>query len=189
MAARSQRQRCSGRWRLAACSADADTGPRRRSPGPGGAVGAKEFLMTRFNRALCALVAVAAMAASVSTVLAQAQPKTSIVSIYRIAPGKHLAFLKWMAARDAADREAGVPATQWYRHLDGDSWDYVAIAPNHYGDTAAMGDKVDSVARKHGLTTGMKASLELRELMASHTDTIAEGPSTAAELVQEASQP
>jgi hypothetical protein len=145
--------------------------------------------MTRFNRALCALVAVAAMAAGVSTVLAQAQPRTSIVSIYRIAPGKHLAFLKWMAARDAADREAGVPATQWYRHLDGDSWDYVAIAPNHYADADALGDKVDAMARKHGLTTGMKASLELRELMASHTDTIAEGPSTAAELVQEASQP
>ena len=39
------------------------------------------------------------------------------------------------------------------------------------------------------MTTGMKAGLELRELMASHTDTIAAGPSTASQLVQEASQP
>jgi hypothetical protein len=172
--------------RLAASSADADTGPRRRSPGPGCAVGAKEFVMTRFNRALCALVTVAAMAAGVSTVLAQSQPKTSIVSIYRIAPGKHLAFLKWMAAQDAAAASAGVPATQWYRHLDGDSWDYVAIAP---AMDDAMTQKADAAARSHGLSTGMKSGLELRELMAYHTDTYAAGPSTAAQLVQEASQP
>lgn len=145
--------------------------------------------MSRFNRVLCALVVACVLGAGISTVLAQSQPNTAIVSIYRISPGKHLAFLKWMAARDAADREAGVPATQWYRHLDGDSWDYVAIAPNHYAAAAAMGDKVDAIARKHGLSTGAKASLELRELMASHTDTIAEGPSTAAELMQEANQP
>lgn len=142
--------------------------------------------MTRFNRALCVLVAVVAMAAGVSTVLAQAQPKTSIVSIYRIAPGKHLAFLKWMAAREAADASAGIPATQWYRHLDGDSWDYVGIAP---AMDDATGQKSDAAAKSRGLSTGMKAGLELRELMASHTDTYASGPSTAAQLVQEAGQP
>ena len=35
----------------------------------------------------------------------------------------------------------------------------------------------------------MKAGLELRELMASHTDTIVAGPSSAAELVQAAGAP
>jgi hypothetical protein len=142
--------------------------------------------MFRFNRVLYVLLAVAVMATGVSTVLAQAQPKQSIVSIYRIAPGKHLAFLKWMAAQDAAAASAGIPATQWYRHLDGDSWDYVAIAPVM---DDAMTQKADAAARSHGLATGMKAGLELRELMAYHTDTYAAGPSTAAQLVQEASQP
>jgi hypothetical protein len=142
--------------------------------------------MPRFNRVLYALVAAVVLAAGVSTVLAQAQPKPSIVSIYRIAPGKHLAFLKWMAAHEASDASAGIPATQWYRHLDGDSWDYVAIAP---AMDDAMGSKSDAAAKSHGLSSGMKASLELRELMASHTDTYAAGPSTAAQLVQEANQP
>lgn len=142
--------------------------------------------MFRFNRMLCALVTVAAMAAGASTVLAQAQPKQSIVSIYRVAPGKHLAFLKWMAAHEAADASAGIPATQWYRHVDGDSWDYVAIAPVM---DDAMNQKSDAAAKSHGLTTGMRAGLELRELMASHTDTYAAGPSTATQLVQEANQP
>jgi len=137
--------------------------------------------MSRFNRVLCALVAAVVLSAGISTVLAQSQPKTSIVSIYRVAPGKHLAFLKWMAAREALDASAGIPATQWYRHLDGDSWDYVGIAPVL---DDAMNQKSDAAAKSHGLSSGMKAGLELRELMASHTDTYAAGPSTAAQLVQ-----
>ena len=36
---------------------------------------------------------------------------------------------------------------------------------------------------------GMKSGLELRGLMASHTDTIVAGPMTAAAMVQEATQP
>ena len=53
-----------------------------------------------------------------------------VVAIYHIAPGKQLDFLKWMAAREAIDREVGVGATQWYAHINGDSWDYVAISPD-----------------------------------------------------------
>ncbi|MEO6263974.1 MAG: hypothetical protein ABIO58_03270 [Luteimonas sp.] len=142
--------------------------------------------MTRLTRALCAVLASTAMLAATFSVLAQDSADTAIVSIYRIAPGKHLEFLKWMAAREAADKEAGVPATQWYRHLDGDSWDYIAIAPDV---DDAMGSKSDAMAKKRGMAVGMKAGLELRGLMASHTDTIVAGPSTATELVQEASQP
>ena len=36
------------------------------------------------------------------------QPPTAIVSLYRIAPGKHLDFLKWMAEAAAVNKEAGV---------------------------------------------------------------------------------
>lgn len=110
----------------------------------------------------------------------------AIVSIYRVAPGKQADFLKWMAARDAVDREAGVPSTQWYVHLDGDSWDYVGIAPN---SDSATSDKIDALARKRGLKVGFAGGLELRTMMASHTDTISAGPYTATELVQRISQP
>ena len=113
-----------------------------------------------------------------------AMPK-AIVSIYRVSPGQHLAFLKWMAAREAADREAGAPAVQWYAHLDGDSWDYVGIAPNL--DDATQ-DKVDAAEAKHGLTTGMRASLEFRQMIASHTDTIAAGPFSAQQMVDAANK-
>jgi hypothetical protein len=118
---------------------------------------------------------------------AMAQTRTSmpkaLVSLYRVAPGQHLAFLKWMAARETADREAGVPATQWYAHLNGDSWDYVAIAPDL---DDAMQDKVDAAEAKRGLTTGMRASLEFRQMIAVHTDTFVAGPYTAQQLVDSA---
>lgn len=111
-----------------------------------------------------------------------AMPK-AVVSLYRISPGQHLAFLKWQAAREAADRDAGVPATQWYAHLNGDSWDYVAIAPDL--DDATQ-DKVDAAEAKRGLSTGMRASLEFRQMIAVHTDTFAAGPYTAQQLVEAA---
>jgi hypothetical protein len=128
-----------------------------------------------------------ALAASALFAPAMAQSRSTmpkaIVSIYRIAPGQHLAFLKWMAARDAADHDAGAPATQWYAHLNGDSWDYVAIAPDL--DDATQ-DKVDAAEAKHGLTTGMRASLEFRQFVASHTDTFATGPYSAQQMVDAA---
>ena len=109
------------------------------------------------------------------------EPGSAVVSIYRIAPGKHVAFLKWMADREAAAVEAGAPATQWYVHTDGDNWDYIAIVPE---STEAQDDKVDAILTRKRLTTGFKGGLELRTMMTSHTDTYAMGPMTATELVR-----
>jgi len=113
------------------------------------------------------------------------EPGTVIISIYHVAPGKHLEFLKWMAARDAASKEAGVGDTQWYAHVDGDSWDYVGISPT---TTDAQDKKVDEVSTKMGMTTGFKAGLEFRTMISSHTDTVARGPTTAAALVEAATK-
>jgi hypothetical protein len=133
--------------------------------------------MNRLTHAICVGLASAALLSTSLYTLAQDQAGTAIVSIYRVAPGKHRAFLKWMADREAAAAEAGAPATKWYRHLDGDSWDYIAIAPDH---NEAIDSKADAIAKQRGLAVGMRSGLELRELMASHTDTIVAGPMTAA---------
>lgn len=117
---------------------------------------------------------------------AQDKPPTSIVSIYHVAPGKQLDFLKWMAAREAVDKEAGVASTQWYAHMEGDSWDYVGIAPDIDDATA---DKIDEMQRKRGLKTGARGGLEFRSMISSHTDTIAAGPITAAQMVKAGTAP
>lgn len=110
-----------------------------------------------------------------------------IVSMYNVAAGKHLQFLKWMAEREAVAKEAGASPTQWYVHQNGAGWDYVAMS--EVGDPAKEGEmdkKTDEVAKKKGLSTGMAASLEFRQYIGSHTDTYAGGPYTAEELVKEA---
>lgn len=108
-----------------------------------------------------------------------AKEPRAIVSLYRVAPGKHEAFLKWMADRDAIDKQLGLPRAQWYAHYQGDSWDYVAIAPEL---TDAQQKKEDDAAKAKGLTIGAKASVEFRQFIASHTDTVAFGPMSASEL-------
>jgi hypothetical protein len=111
------------------------------------------------------------------------QPPTAVVSLYRIAPGKQLDFLKWMAEAAAINKEAGVPADQFYAHTNGDSWDYLHIAPDLSKEQQA---KVDEVTKKHGRKTGFAASLEIRTFVASHTDTFVIGPVSAADLVSAA---
>jgi hypothetical protein len=111
------------------------------------------------------------------------QPPTAVVSLYRIAPGKQLAFLRWMAEAAAINKEAGVPADQFYAHTNGDSWDYLHIAPDLSKEQQA---KVDEVTKKHGRKTGFAASLEIRTFVASHTDTFVIGPVSAADLVSAA---
>ena len=116
---------------------------------------------------------------------ASPNPPTMIVAIYRVATGKHLDFLKYMAQGNAIATEAGVGATQWYAHLDGDSWDFVTISP---ATTDEQDKKVDALRKQRGLPTGFAAGIEFRQFISSHTDTYARGPTTAAELVAAAGQ-
>ncbi len=108
------------------------------------------------------------------------------ITIYRIAPGQQLAFLKWMAAQDDVAKDAGVATVQMYAHLDGDSWDYLGIGPV---TTPEQEKKLDEIAAKKGLKIGFAAALEFRQFVAWHTDTYAVGPTSAAELVAQAGKP
>jgi len=112
-------------------------------------------------------------------------PPKMIVAIYRVATGKHLDFLKYMAQGNAIAQEAGVGATQWYAHLDGDSWDYVTISP---APSDEQDKKTDTIRKQRGLPTGFAAGIEFRQFISSHTDTYARGPTTAADLVAAAGQ-
>jgi len=133
------------------------------------------------RRAALALVAVCSLAvAAPRWTQDKAEPGRARISIYRVAPGRHLDLLKWLAAREEITKEAGVPATELYAHNDGDSWDYLLIWPI---TTAEQDRKLDEVAARKGLKTGFAASIEFRQMLASHTDTYASGPMTAAELV------
>ena len=108
------------------------------------------------------------------------EPKRVKVALYEVAPGRQLDFLKWMAAREEVAKAAGVPPTMVYAHLEGDRWDYMVLWPV---TTAEQDRKLDEAAIAKGLKTGFAASLEFRQMLTSHSDTLAEGPTTAAALV------
>ena len=129
---------------------------------------------------LCAL--------TVSLSLAQApppstEPPTVIISVYHVAPGKHLEFLKFMAAGEAIDKEAGLTPAQWFVHLDGDSWDFLSVTPER---TEAEDKKIEDLTKAKGQKTGFAASLEFRQFITSHTDTHAVGPQAVAALLEAA---
>lgn len=109
------------------------------------------------------------------------EPSPHTVSIYRIAPGQHVAFLEWMAEREAIAKEAGAPPVHWFVHMDGDSWDFVTISKD--ADDPEIGERIETMTREAGLTTGPAAGMEIREFIAVHTDTEAMGPLTAAEIL------
>ena len=112
-------------------------------------------------------------------------PGHARVSLYRVAPGQQLAFLKWLAAREDVAKEAGIPAGQLYAHLDGDSWDYLLIAPL---TTPEQDGQFDEIAAKKAVKTGFAASLQFRDFLTFHSDTLVSGPVTAADLVAEAAK-
>jgi hypothetical protein len=135
---------------------------------------------------LLGLISFAAPAAIAQTAKPEAKdPPTARVVLYRVAPGKQLEFLKWMAETDAIDKEAGVPVSQVYAHTNGDHWDYMQIAPDLTKEQQA---KVDEVSKKRGRKVGIQASLEFRTFIAWHTDTMTVGPMTATEMVAAASK-
>lgn len=124
-------------------------------------------------------------AATTALALAFAAPATaqdapkSIVSIYHVAPGQQVGFLKWLAHQDDMSASAGVARSQLYVHTDGDSWDYVVIYPV---TTPAQDDAVDAVAKKMGMKPN-HGGLELRKFLTSHTDTFTRGPTTASDYL------
>jgi hypothetical protein len=135
----------------------------------------------RFNLFVLAVLVLAIVVPLLQAQMNTNQPPSALVAMYQVAPGKHLEFLKWQAANDAINKEAGLPATQWYAHTDGASWDYLSIGPVL---TDEQQNKVDEISKKKGVLTGFKASLKFREFVSNHTDTFVVGPVSAADLVE-----
>lgn len=113
------------------------------------------------------------------------QPSTAIISIYRGAPGQQLALLKWLARQDEVARAAGVAPGQLYVHQDGASWDFLVVGP---ATTPQQDVAVDAAAKKMGVAGGPMTGIELRRYIIEHSDTVAAGPTTAADWLRQLGQ-
>jgi hypothetical protein len=104
-----------------------------------------------------------------------------LVEIYRIAPGQHEAFLRFIARADEANRLAGLPPRQLYVHSDGAEWDFMLIQPAETPKDKAAAS--DAAWQKMGLPSGADFFLEFRQFIQSHSDTFVRGPTTAADFL------
>ena len=71
----------------------------------------------------------AALTLALLATTAIADPPRTQIEIYRIAPGQHEAFVRFIALCDRANRDAGLQPRQLYVHQDGASWDFIILQP------------------------------------------------------------
>ena len=111
----------------------------------------------------------------------EAEVPRMMIEIYKIAPGQHEAFLKEIARYDEANRLARVPPRQLFVHSDGADWDFILIQPNSYpADKQAA---LDKAWKQLHLPSGADFFLNYRRFIADHSDTVAIGPTSAAEYL------
>jgi hypothetical protein len=102
--------------------------------------------------------------------------------VFKLAPGKHEAFLRKLAQWDQVSAVGGQPPTQIFIHQEGADWDVLLFKPFPQTPiTQVQQAAMDAKAEQLQLKTGPAFFLEMRENVAAHTDTKAQGPLTAAQ--------
>lgn len=109
-----------------------------------------------------------------------------LVEIFRVAPGKHRAFLEAIASYDEANRMAGLPPRQLYVHQNGAGWDFMLIQPARTPDDKR--DALNAAWDELGLPSGPDYFFEFRAMIADHEDTFVGGPTTAADYLARAKE-
>lgn len=112
---------------------------------------------------------------------AKAWPEAQF-EIFKMAPGKQESFIRKLAQWDEVSAAGGQPPTQMFIHQDGDDWDVLLFKPFPKTPiTPAQQAAMDAKAEELHLKTGPAFFLEMRENVASHTETKTHGPLSAAQ--------
>jgi hypothetical protein len=109
-------------------------------------------------------------------------PQKMLVEIYRIAPGQHEAFMRFIAIFDEANRRAGLPPRQLYVHQDGEGWDFMFIQP-----AETPPDKQAALSKAYEdlkTPTGPNFFVSIRRYIAEHSDNFVSGPTNAADWLK-----
>ena len=102
--------------------------------------------------------------------------------IFKMAPGKQESFIRKLAQWDQVSAAGGQPPTQMFIHEDGEDWDVLLFKPFPKTPiTPAQQTAMDAKAEELHLKTGVAFFLEIRENVASHTETKTLGPLSAAQ--------
>ena len=105
--------------------------------------------------------------------------------VFRIAPGRHEEFIRRIARTDEVARAGGQPPTQMFIHQIGADWDVLLYKPVRATPPTPEQEAAMAARRRElGVETGPDHFATIRELIASHTDSKAYGPITAAQFLE-----
>ncbi len=100
--------------------------------------------------------------------------------IFKLAPGKHEAFMRLVARGDEVLAAGGQPPVQLFVHQDGAAWDILVFKPEQkVKPTAAQQAAMDAKSRELNVETGPAYFIQIRSMIAEHTDTVTQGPISA----------
>ena len=133
--------------------------------------------------ASCLLGPAGAHAQSDPAPAGSAAPARMLVELYRIAPGQHEAFMRFIAMFDEANRRAGLPPRQLYVHQDGPGFDFMLIQPAETPPEKQAA--LDAAYKALKTPSGPDFFVSIRRFVIEHSDSFMAGPTTAANWLAE----
>lgn len=101
--------------------------------------------------------------------------------IFKLAPGKQEEFIRRIAQADEVAAAGGFPPTQLFFHENGADFDVILFKPvTGVEPTPAQEAAMDKKRKELGLPSGPAYFVNIRELVAEHTDSKTYGPLSAA---------
>lgn len=101
--------------------------------------------------------------------------------IFKLAPGKQEEFIRRIAQADEVAAAGGFPPTQLFFHENGADFDVILFKPvTGIEPTPEQAAAMDKKRKELGLPSGPAYFVNIRELVAEHTDSKTYGPLSAA---------
>ncbi|NRA83448.1 MAG: hypothetical protein HRU22_06660 [Gammaproteobacteria bacterium] len=110
------------------------------------------------------------------------QSSVQSLTVWKIHPGKHVEFIKYMQTWEEVYKVIGLPTMQWHRKISGDSYDYVSLSAPF---NSAKEHEMEVEGKKRGLPIGYNYTIKLNEYVQSYTTTYVEGPQSMATLLSQ----
>lgn len=105
--------------------------------------------------------------------------------IFKLAPGKQEQFIRNIALADQVAAAAGLPPIQLYFHENGADFDVILYKPvTGYKPTPAQEAAMAAKRKELGLPSGPAYFVNIRELVAEHTDSKTVGPVSAGQWLK-----
>jgi hypothetical protein len=143
------------------------------------------LLATAAASALFGGNAIAQTAAPASTpAAAEAAWPEAWFEIFKLAPGKQEDFIRRLDQTDQVRAAAGLPPVQIFFHENGAEFDVILFKPVAAAPTPEQEAKMAAKRKELGIPSGPAYFVDIREFIASHTDSKTIGPVSAGQWIK-----